>query len=192
VRLMTVPCASLTPERYAAAQPHHSRTTAVAPPLHSMPAVSEVQPAGGARKSTSQQEKANLKFPVARLKRQLKLRPGAKQIGTTGSVYFAAIVEYMIAELCEVTKERMKNRQHDAKLTSPEDLRTAIRCDDELQHVFRGVRMQIGDKVKGVRKSLMCRWDKEQLAKKQEEARQNRPPAKKRVPPPKKKKAPAA
>ena len=148
---------------------------------------------GAARKSVSQQAKANLKFPVSRLKRQLKLRPGAKRVGTEGAVYFAAIVEYMVAELCEVTRERMKNRQHDAKLTSPEDLRTAIRCDEDLQHVFRGVRMQIGDKVKGVRKSLMCRWDKEQLAKKQEEARQNRPPAKKRVPPPpKKKKAPAA
>ena len=71
---------------------------------------------------------------------------------------------------------------------SIDDLRTAIRCDDDLQHIFRGVRMQIGDKVKGVRKSLMCKYDQKLLAKKQEEARAAR--ASGAAPPKKKKKAP--
>ena len=47
--------------------------------------------------------------------------------------------------------------------------------------------MQIGDKVKGVRKSLMCKYDQKILAKKQEEARAARASG---AAPPKKKKAP--
>ena len=84
--------------------------------------------AAGAKKTKS--SKAGLPFPVARLGRFLRKGRFAKRIGVGAPVYMAAVLEYLCAELLELSgnaaKYNKKNR------INPRHIQLAIKNDEEL------------------------------------------------------------
>lgn len=127
------------------------------------------------RRAVSKHEKAGLKMPVAKLGAIMKKRqPAHKQVAVSAGVYAAAVVEYAVAEMFELGVERMKERKADAKMLTNQDLLEAVRCDEELQALWAGVRVQAGDKLKNVRWGLLSPYDREEELKKRAAAKEAR------------------
>ena len=82
---------------------------------------------GKARKSMS--AKAGLIFPVGRVGSLLRHGQYARRVSASGAVYLAAVLEYLTAELLELTVKATKDVK---KRLSPRTLTLAVRHDDEL------------------------------------------------------------
>lgn len=126
-------------------------------------------------RATSKHEKAGLVMPVAKMHAMMKKRqPKKKCVGTAAAVYAAAVVEYAMAEVLEVAHQRLKDRNKDGKMLMNKDVLDAVRCDEDLQALWGGLRFQLGDKVKGVRWGMLCPWDRQQELQKREKQREER------------------
>lgn len=81
---------------------------------------------------------AGVTFPVGRIHRLLKNGGYAERIGVGGSVYLAAVLEYLVAEILELAG----NAAHDNKKNRilPRHIQLAVRNDDELNKLFSGGR----------------------------------------------------
>ena len=55
------------------------------------------------RKQTSKSSKAGLNFPVGRIARMLKTGRYSQRVGIGAPVYLAAVLEYLVAEILEVS-----------------------------------------------------------------------------------------
>ena len=81
-------------------------------------------------KSTSRSAKAGLQFPVGRVARYLKKGGYSSRVGGGAPVYMAAVLEYLCAELLELSgnaaKDNKKNR------INPRHIQLAIKNDEEL------------------------------------------------------------
>jgi len=104
------------------------------------------------KKSVSKSQKAGLTFPVSRFNRYLKTKSGVKRIGGSAPVYLAAVVEYITSEIMEVSGNSTK--QTNRKTINPEDLSSAIRGDPDLQKLFSGHSLCVGDKIVKVSESI--------------------------------------
>jgi len=81
-------------------------------------------------------KRAGLVFPVARVARELKfLVPAKCRVQATASVYLAAIMEYVMAELLEVAGNQAK--QHGKKRINPRHILVAIKSDEELNELIK-------------------------------------------------------
>ena len=89
------------------------------------------------RPATSRSTKAGLQFPVGRIHRFLKQRFLGKRIGSTAPVYLAAVLEYISAEVLELAGNASKDFK--CKRITPRHLQLAIRGDDELDELLKGV-----------------------------------------------------
>ena len=56
----------------------------------------------GSSSKTTKSQKAGLVFPVSRINRKLK-ETNEYRVGIKASVYLAAVLEYLTADLCEIT-----------------------------------------------------------------------------------------
>jgi len=109
---------------------------------------SEDNMGGGVLKSNrlkpkkSKSTRAGLTFPVSRIHGLLKKGQYAKHIGVGSSVYLAAVLEYLLAELLELAG----NAARDNKKTRiiPRHLQLAIRNDSELNGLLQGVTISQG------------------------------------------------
>lgn len=84
----------------------------------------------------SKSSKAGLTFPVGRI--QSKLRKGnyAKRVGTGGSVYLAGVLEYLTAEILELSGHATK--EHKRVRITPRHMMLAIKHDPELNTLLDG------------------------------------------------------
>ncbi len=98
--------------------------------------------AEGAKKSTSRSSKAGLQFPVGRVARFLRKGRYAPRVGAGSSVYLAAILEYLTAEILELAG----NAARDNKKTRiiPRHIQLAVRNDEELNKLFGDVTIAQG------------------------------------------------
>jgi histone H2A len=93
----------------------------------------------------SKQDKAGLCFPVSRIQKALKNTSGMKRCGGTTGVYLGAVLEYITAEVMELSGNACKDAKR--KRVSPEDMFTAIRDDKELSLLYAGSAILSGDKI---------------------------------------------
>ena len=114
-------------------------------------------PAAGARKSKS--SKAGLTLPVARLGRFLKQGRYAKRVGAGAPVYMAAVLEYLVAELIELSgnaaKDNKKNR------ISPRHIQLAIKNDEELNKFVGTATISAGGVMPNIHSVLLKKGKQE-------------------------------
>ncbi|XP_033003482.1 histone H2A, sperm-like [Lacerta agilis] len=90
----------------------------------------------------SKSARAGLHFPVSRIGRLLRRGRYAERVGVGASVYMAAVLEYLTAELLELAG----NAAHESKRQriGPRHIQLAIRNDDELNKLFAHVTIAEG------------------------------------------------
>ncbi|CRK94777.1 CLUMA_CG008271, isoform A [Clunio marinus] len=86
--------------------------------------------------------RAGLQFPVGRIHRFLREGKYADRIGARAPVYLAAVMEYLVTEILELSG----NAAHDKKRhrISPRHLQLAIRNDYELNNLLSKVTIPQG------------------------------------------------
>ncbi|CAJ0963482.1 unnamed protein product [Ranitomeya imitator] len=97
------------------------------------------KPAAG---KSSRSAKAGLQFPVARIHRFLRKGNYAERIGSGASIYLAAILEYLCAEILELAGNAAKENKKSRIL--PRHIQLAVRNDEELSKLFDGVTIAQG------------------------------------------------
>lgn len=101
--------------------------------------------------------KAGLVFPVERIRLRLKsIIPAHSRVSKTSAVFMAAVLEYLVAELCELAGNRAKAPKHGdedkdskkrrARIT-PRFINFAIHEDGEFAELLKGVIMSGGGVV---------------------------------------------
>ena len=91
--------------------------------------------ASGVGKQQSRSAKAGLSFPVGRIARMLKHGRYSERVGLGAPVYMAAVLEYLVAELLEVSvtmvRENKKNR------IIPRYIFLGLKDDEEFTKLFQ-------------------------------------------------------
>ncbi|KAG9466397.1 late histone H2A.L3-like [Eleutherodactylus coqui] len=102
---------------------------------------------------SSRSSKAGLQFPVGRIHRFLKNGSYAERIGSGASIYLAATLEYLCAEVLELAG----NAARDNKKTRimPRHIQLAVRNDEELSKLFDGVTIADGGVLPNIHSSLL-------------------------------------
>ena len=102
-------------------------------------------------KSITKSNRAGLIFPVGRIARILKSGKYADRVGGTGPVYLTAVLEYLMAEILEISVNIAKS-QKKTRIT-PRHLLLAIKEDKELNTLLKnavlisgGIRPERGEK----------------------------------------------
>lgn len=98
-------------------------------------------------------EVSGVVFPVGRMHRYLRRQRVASRVGKGGAVYMAAVLEYLAAEVVEMGGNAAKDKKK-TRIT-PRDLMIAIRNDDELNPLFRGVTLPFSGTLPFIHKALL-------------------------------------
>lgn len=96
---------------------------------------------GNVTKST----KAGLTFPVGRIHRHLKNGKYAERTGASGSVYLAAVLEYLTAEILELAGNAARDNKKARIL--PRHIQLAVRNDEELNKLLSHVTIAQGGSI---------------------------------------------
>jgi histone H2A len=129
----------------------------------------------GSKKSGSQSKKAGLLFPVGRIGSLLRRGQYARRIGASSAVYLAAVLEYLTAELLELTVKAATpaggNKKGKKAVTrlNPRILTLAVRHDEDLGALLQNVTLSRGGVLPAVNKALQ----KQQKAAKKSSATPN-------------------
>lgn len=86
-------------------------------------------------KQTSRSSKAGLSFPVGRIARMLKTGRYAERVGVGAPVYLAAVLEYLVAEILEVST--MVVKQNKKTRIIPRYIFLGLKEDEEFNRLFQ-------------------------------------------------------
>jgi len=109
---------------------------------------------GAAKKSGSRSKKAGLIFPIGRVGSLLRRGQYARRVGASSAVYLAAVLEYLTAELLELTVKAAAQQKNKSKRLSPRTLTLAVRHDDDLGALLQNVTLSRGGVVPSSTKAL--------------------------------------
>lgn len=113
----------------------------------------------GAKKSASKSAKLDLVFPVGRIGSLLRRGQFARRVGASAAVYLAAVLEYLTAELLELTVKAATPAKKDGKQgavprLNPRILTLAVRHDEDLGALLKNVTVSRGGVLPAVDKAL--------------------------------------
>ena len=109
-------------------------------------------PDGTKKPSKSKSAKAGLVFPVSRVNRHLRDAKNMKRVGAGAPIYLAAILEYITAEVLEISGNA--TAKDNRKRITPQDVMRCIRNDPELHRASLGAVFSVSDCVKEVTKAV--------------------------------------
>src|SRR4051812_39248874 len=88
------------------------------------------------KKRVSTSSKSGLQFPVARIKRYLKEKLFGARIGKSSSIYLTAVLEYLMAEILEISGNCALEKKK--KIIKERHILLAIKNDPELKQLLMG------------------------------------------------------
>ncbi len=97
--------------------------------------------------------KAGLQFPVGRVARFLRKGRFAARVGSGSSVYLAAVLEYLAAEILELAGNAARDNKKSRII--PRHIQLAVRNDEELSKLFGDVTIAQGGVVPNIHALLL-------------------------------------
>ena len=104
-------------------------------------------------KNVSKSSKAGLQFPVGRVARFLRKGRFAARVGSGSSVYLAAVLEYLAAEILELAGNAAKDNKK-VRIV-PRHIQLAVRNDEELNKLLGGVTIASGGVLPNIHAVLL-------------------------------------
>jgi histone H2A len=114
---------------------------------------------GAGRTAVSKSKRAGLIFPVGRIASQLRKGRYAARVSTSAAVYLAAVLEYTVAEILELSAKAVLQRGKSKRVT-PRALTLAVRHDADLGSLLKDVTISRGGVVAKVEKALEAKKTK--------------------------------
>ena len=115
------------------------------------------QKGGRGKKSTgaskSRSARAGLAFPVGRVHRHLKAGRYGKRIGAGAPVYFAAVLEYLAAEILQLAGNAARDNKKSRII--PRHIQLAVRNDEELNRLLAKVTIPAGGVLPSIHSVLL-------------------------------------
>ncbi|XP_066301346.1 histone H2A-like [Branchiostoma lanceolatum] len=108
------------------------------------------KPAGSMRTKSA---KAGLQFPVGRIKRYLHKGKFAERVGAGAPVYLAAVLEYLTAEVLELSGNAARDNKKSRII--PRHIQLAVRNDEELNQLMSGVTIAQGGVLPNIHNQLL-------------------------------------
>ncbi|KAI0211669.1 Histone H2A, partial [Lamellibrachia satsuma] len=105
------------------------------------------------QKGKTRSSRAGLQFPVGRIHRHLKKGSYAERIGAGASVYLAAVMEYLAAEVLELAGNAARDNKKSRII--PRHLQLAIRNDEELNRLLSAVTIAQGGVLPNIQGVLL-------------------------------------
>lgn len=101
----------------------------------------------------SKTKKAGLQFPVGRLNRFLKKGKYSQRVGSGAPVYLSAVLEYLTAEILELSGNASKDNKK--KTIAPRHIQLAIRNDEELAKLLSNSTISSGGVIPNINEMLL-------------------------------------
>ena len=110
---------------------------------------------GGKKRSKrrSRSSRAGLQFPVSRVHRYLVKGNYADRIGSGASVYLTAVMEYLAAEVLELSGNAARDNKRSRII--PRHVQLAVRNDEELNKLLANVTISQGGVLPNIQAVLL-------------------------------------
>ena len=108
---------------------------------------------GKGGKSTTRSARAGLQFPVGRLARYMREKRVAPRISADAPVFLAAVMEYLCAEILELSGNAARDNKR--KRIIPRHLQLAIRNDEELNKLLNDATVAAGGVLPNIHQVLL-------------------------------------
>uniref|UniRef100_A0AC35UEZ6 Histone H2A n=1 Tax=Rhabditophanes sp. KR3021 TaxID=114890 RepID=A0AC35UEZ6_9BILA len=106
-------------------------------------------------KAKTRSSRAGLQFPVGRLHRLLKKGNYAERVGAGAPVYLAAVLEYLTAEIIELAGNAARDNKKSR--INPRHLQLAVRNDEELSQLLKGITIAQGGVLPKLQSELVAK-----------------------------------
>ncbi|XP_067882098.1 histone H2AX-like [Heterodontus francisci] len=104
-------------------------------------------------KAKSRSSRAGLQFPMGRVHRLLGKGNYAKRVGAAAPVYLAAVLEYLTAEILELAGNAARDNKKTRIISR--HLQLAVRNNEELNKLLRGVTIAQGGVLPNIQAVLL-------------------------------------
>ncbi|XQJ26767.1 histone H2A [Leishmania guyanensis] len=106
------------------------------------------------RKSDSRPTPAILLFPRGLIGRFLRRGQYARRVSASGAVYMAAVMEYLTAELLEMSVKAAAQSPKKPRRLTPRIMMTAVRHDEDLNSLLKHVTLARSGVVPSLHKAI--------------------------------------